>query len=311
MVHEWLARRAHSARDATVERYREMFVADVYPLIGHKRLKDVRPEDVQSMVDAMVERGVSPATVTQCYRALSSALSPRKGGAVALGKIALTPCRGIDLPEAQEPELHVPERDEVKRIIGAAPDEWKPLFEFYRFTGCRRGEALALRWSDLTLDGPHPEVRIGKTALTKKGGGVTIKLPKSKKSRVVNLGPTLVAVLKAWRTEQERQRRFIVRPDCWTGEDHVFTTLPTGNAIAPDSVTHAFGKAATSGGLEGVRLHDLRHAAATRMLEAGEQPLTVSKMLGHANVAFTLQRYGHVTPGMRAQAAATLEATYE
>ena len=77
-----------------------------------------------------------------------------------------------------------------------------------------------------------------------------------------------------------------------------------GTFIHPDIFSQAFQRRVASAGVPRIRLHDLRHTHATLLLQAGVSPKIVSERLGHATVAFTMQVYAHVIPGMQADAAA-------
>jgi integrase len=82
----------------------------------------------------------------------------------------------------------------------------------------------------------------------------------------------------------------------------VFTTT-LGGALHPRNVARDFAKATRDAGVPPIRLHDLRHTAATLALEQGVHPKLVSEMLGHARVGITLDPYSHVTQHMHAEAA--------
>jgi len=82
---------------------------------------------------------------------------------------------------------------------------------------------------------------------------------------------------------------------------------PDGAPLRPDSLTRAFRRIARSLGLDGVRLHDLRHAHATLMLQQGIHPKIVSERLGHSSIAITLDTYSHVLPGLQEAAARRFE----
>jgi hypothetical protein len=81
---------------------------------------------------------------------------------------------------------------------------------------------------------------------------------------------------------------------------------PDGRPLHPDNVTGWFERHAKAAGLPRIRLHDVRHSYATAALAAGVPAKVISERLGHASVAFTLQVYGHVIPGMDAAAATTV-----
>ena len=82
---------------------------------------------------------------------------------------------------------------------------------------------------------------------------------------------------------------------------------PDGRPIRPDSVTQAFLRIADKVGLEGVRLHDLRHTHATLLMKLNVNPKVVSERLGHSSTRLTMDTYSHVLPGMQASAVAGLE----
>ncbi len=91
----------------------------------------------------------------------------------------------------------------------------------------------------------------------------------------------------------------------WQDHDLV-TAREDGRWIHPDWLTRLFRRHVDAAGLPRIRLHDLRHTHATLLLEAGVNPKIVSERLGHHSVAFTLDTYAHVTPGMQAEAAEKL-----
>ena len=74
---------------------------------------------------------------------------------------------------------------------------------------------------------------------------------------------------------------------------------PDGKPLDPDTLTHAFARVVQKAGLLHIRFHDLRHAHASLMLKAGIHPKVVSERLGHSGVAFTLDTYSHVAPGLQ------------
>jgi integrase len=82
-----------------------------------------------------------------------------------------------------------------------------------------------------------------------------------------------------------------------------------GTMPVPGSVTHAFTKYAKRAGVTGVHLHNLRHTHASLMLKAGVHPKIVSERLGHSSVAFTLDTYSHVVPGLQEAAALKFDET--
>jgi integrase len=120
--------------------------------------------------------------------------------------------------------------------------------------------------------------------------------PKSDRSRrTVRLPVTVVESLRRHRARQNRER--LAAGDAWRNTlDLVFTT-PIGTPLDSANVTHTFQRHLAAAGLPRKRFHDLRHTCASLLLASGEQPLVVSRMLGHHLVQFTLDTYGHPMPG--------------
>jgi integrase len=91
------------------------------------------------------------------------------------------------------------------------------------------------------------------------------------------------------------------------GDQHPVADRGDGEPLDPSTFTHAVSRIAAAAGLEGVRLHDLRHAVATILAATGSSPAITSKILGHASVAFTLQTYTHPNEEELDRAAAAFE----
>ncbi len=182
-------------------------------------------------------------------------------------------------------------------------DRLYPLWLTLAMTGLRRGEALALRWTDLDLERARLSVR---RSLVPINGTVEVHEPKTSRGRrLVALDPFTVSVLRAWSRRQKEER--LEWGPAWTDSGLVFTR-PDGKLIHPERVSKAFRAAVKKTGLPPIHLHDLRHTHATLALAAGVHPKVVSDRLGHATVAITLDIYSHAIPALAEEAAATVAA---
>jgi len=131
------------------------------------------------------------------------------------------------------------------------------------------------------------------------------KEPKTSRSRrTLGLPPSLVAALRAHRIRQLEER--LAAGSRWHDTGHVFVT-PIGTPIDPDNCSKAFKALLASKGLRDVRLHDLRHTAATLMIRDGLPVNEVSGVLGHAQTSTTLNVYSHALPDSNARVAAAME----
>jgi integrase len=156
-------------------------------------------------------------------------------------------------------------------------------------TGARRGEACGLRWSDLDLDARTAVIC---RSVASVAGGSVVKDTKTHAARRLALDPATVAALQR-RRERAEALATICRIDV-VPSAFVFSSAPDSSApLHPDTVTNGFQRLCRRLGLRGVRLHDLRHLHATRLLAAGVPVRTVSGRLGHANAATTLNVYAH------------------
>jgi integrase len=178
-----------------------------------------------------------------------------------------------------------------------------PLFLAAVLTGARQGELLGLTWKALDL-------MLGAMAIQQTfyrvGKEQVFKQPKTdNSSRSINLPPILVEELRQVRRDQDERRRHF-GPQ-YEDHDLVFCQ-ENGKPLHGRNLTRRDLKQILKRAkLPGIRFHDLRHGRATLGLKNGEHPKIVSEILGHSSVAFTMQTYSHVLPGMQAEAARKLE----
>ena len=169
--------------------------------------------------------------------------------------------------------------------------------------GLRRGEAAGLRWCDVDLEGRSAVIC---QQLQQYDGRLAICPPKTPHSiRVIALDHTTVAALRAHR--QAQQAEAAAYGPGYRASGFVFTNL-NGDPMAPDRLTRTFRRLSTEAGLPPVRLHDLRHGAATLALAAGVDLRVVQDMLGHSSIVLTADTYTSVLPTV-AHAAAEKVAT--
>ena len=204
-----------------------------------------------------------------------------------------------------------PDPADVAPLDRVRRGEQPPLGCFLRLaatSGARRGELCALRWKHVDLD--KGALLIERSIVENAKGELVEKDTKTHAARRLRLDAGTVDRLQQHRAEREgygTALRRIVHAD-----DFVFSLDPAGRTPwRPGYVTLAFCRLRDDLALPGVRLHDLRHFAATILLSGGKDVKTVSGRLGHANAATTLGVYAHFIEAADADAADHLGATLD
>ena len=185
-----------------------------------------------------------------------------------------------------------------------------PLFCTMLALGMRLGEALALRWDDVSLDYGTVQVTRALQRIELATGKSELQFvePKSNRSyRVLAIPKSVVALLGKHRATQNRER--LVAGSRWRSERLVFAST-IGTPLDERNVRREFRALLETAKLPVMRIHDLRHSYATILLAAGEHPKVVQETLGHASVQLTLDTYSHLLPdmGLKERAAARLGA---
>jgi len=268
----------------------------IIPKIGRVHLAKLRPMHVQSALDAMLAAGLSPLTCRHAYRVLSQAL--RQG--VRWQVLATNPALAVSPPRPDRPALTIPEPADVRAILAAAEGTVYSVPLLLAATlGLRRGEACAVRWRHVNLDRGTLSVV---ASLQRVGGELRFLEPKTDRARrTVSFPAFAVEALRRQRREQAERR--LLLGEAWNDYD-VVADRGDGRPIDPSELSRAFHKLAG----DGIRLHDLRHAFAPALLEAGVHPKVASEALGHASVSFTMDVYQHVMPTMGEQVAEAMQA---
>jgi integrase len=290
---------ASDRKQATKDLYAMMARAYVKPALGHIELGKLRPSDVEALIVAKRTDGLSASTIRTMYTVLRAALEV----AVRDGLIRRNVAAAVKRPAVERTEaayLSIAEAQKLLAVIKA--DRLEALYRLMLATGLRRGEALALHWADVDLEGGVLRVR---GTLSRTSKGLQITEPKTERSRrSVPLPRTAVETLKAHRSRQLAER--LMAGPAWQQTDLVFAT-EVGTALEPRNVLRRFDALAQRAGLVGVHLHTLRHSAASFLLAAGTHTKVVQEHLGHSSYSITADIYSHVAPAQAREAADRLD----
>ena len=316
----WLATRT-SQRASTLRGYRSHVRVYLTPYLGRIPLAELTVGQVQAMFTALSRDlgcGDGPSTAASLAR-IRATLRTALNAALRHGLIAVNPACRVELPPAHRPKAVVwtANRIEEWRRTGVRPAVavWTAgqtgqflhsirghrLYAAYHLIalrGLRRGEAAGLRWCDLDLDAGVATIN---QQLQQYDGHMVIGPPKTARSaRTIALDRTTVAALRRHRELQALERSTI--GESYQDSGFVFTGL-RGDPLAPDRLTRTFRQLTIRTGLPPIRLHDLRHGAATLALAAGVDLRVVQDMLGHCSIVLTADTYTSVLPDVARKAA--------
>jgi len=295
---DWLETISSSRSQGTNTLYRWTVEKRINPFIGTKKLKDLKPDNIQLFYTLMRRKGHSEHAVHCIHKILRVALNH----AVKLGVIGRNPCLGTTPPKPKQSEMQFYDGNQVKTLLSTAKeieDSLYPLYYLAIHTGMRQGELMGLNWNDVKWE--QKTIHIRRQVRHFKGGGYTFTKPKSKSgNRTIILGEQAIAVLQEHQINQ--QNVIQATGEEWDNLNLVFPSS-VGTPLTASNIRRAFRKLLKASGLPIIRFHDLRHTAVSLMLNHSIPVLIVSKRLGHSKPSITMDVYGHLIPSKQEEAA--------
>jgi integrase len=296
----WLSEVAKpSVRHWTYKGYEVHVRLHLKPALGRLPLDRVEPTHVQSLLNAKLKSGLSPKSVRYILGTLRTALNQ----ANRWGYISRNPAALVDGPRVERYEIQPLSLDEARTFLAAIKgDRLQALYSVALTMGLRQGEALGLRWQDVDLSAGT--LRVSKQ-LQRIDGEFKLVEPKTSRSRrTLALPATAIYELKDHCLKQRDER--MAAGARWSDMDLVFTR-PDGGPLDGTVVTHQFHRLLDKAGLPQRRFHDLRHSCATLLLAQGVSPRVVMEILGHSQIALTMNTYTHVLPELKRDAARRMD----
>ncbi|MEV6795924.1 site-specific integrase [Streptomyces sp. NPDC051320] len=310
----WLENVAvHQLRENTHTRYTAVSRLYLIPGLGKKKLAKLTAKDVRTWLNQLrttcqcctrgldtardkphccatgkcCSKRLSPLTLAYVHSVLKSALEHAVREEEIPRNVARNVRTGTPRPRRFEPLT----ADEARRFLTAASGHrLQPLFELALHTGLRKGELLGLRWEDLNLTGGTASIR--RTLQRTNTSGLTALPTKTQSSeRRIALPTPCVVSLEQLRARQLQERE--AAGAGWQHSGYLFTR-PDGAPIEGSTLTRNFNTLLHRAGLRRIRFHDLRHSAATLLLEQGVELVVIKELLGHAHIGVTASVYAHV-----------------
>ena len=268
---------------------------------GDFPLDRLRPSDIEALLMAKRDAGLAEWTVRAIYTVVRQALDT----AVRDGLIRRNPAAAVKRPPVKRSDARYLTPAEAARLLEVAKsDQLYPLLVLLLGTGLRRGEALALHWSDVDLTSQR--VWVG-WSLVRVGGHLVFDVPKTERSRrFVALPTPVVETLRKHRVTQAAERLAAIAWHPWPDHDDLVFSTQVGTPIEPRNAARSFARIAERAGLVGASLHTLRHSAASALIASGTHVKVVQELLGHSTYAVTADTYAHVAVEQQREAAERL-----
>ena len=294
---DWLPIIASTVRPTTTAQYKCNCEQHIIPFLGPAALQRIDGVKLNALYGSLLTNGrtdggggLSPATVRRIHATLHRAFKD----AVRWGYLLANPADAADPPRESVFARERPSwsSEQLSAFLASiADDRLAALWRLLAMSGCRRGEALGLRWDDLDLE--SGEVRIRRSLVPLNGKVIECEPKTARGRRTIGLDAETLEALQRHAARQLDEQRF------WDEEHtesrHVFTK-ENGAALHPERVTARFRRLVYEAALPAIPLHGLRHTHASLALALGINPRLVSERLGHSTVAFTLDVYAHVLP---------------
>ena len=293
--HEWLwSYKRNSVKQKTFDQYETILRTHIIPDIGDIRLADLKTMHIQRIINKMYDSGLSHRTIEVMKIVMHAALKQAQRNKLVGENV----CENVVLPRKQPKRIRVLNEDEQTKLIAALKDNYIGrglLFALY--TGMRRGEVLALKWSD--YDKNEKTISITK-ALSRvrtynKDGNktmLTVTTPKTDTSiRTVPLIDKAVELLAEHKRKQERYMELV--GDYYTDNDLIFSSS-RGDYLDPGNFNRKLNKTVKKIGIPRISPHVLRHSFATRGLEAEVSLKAMQELLGHSSITVTGDIYTHI-----------------
>lgn len=302
-LQRWLDETAATrVSERTLVEYRSIVRNHHIPVLGKVYLDKLAVRDVQKMVNAAIEKGLSPRRAHHLRAVLRTALNDAR----KQGLITRNVANDVAMPKADREPVKPLSPEQARALIAATDGTtYGGTFAVALYCGLRQGEVLGLRWQDIDFEAGTLTVA---QSLKNIPGKQVFGPPKSRNSR--RTIPLPVAAAEALRRQRDRQAFDRKAATEWQDTDLVFTK-PDGSPMSAWVVRTSLQRALKQAGLPAQRFHDLRHACATLLLSAGVPLVMVSRILGHSTIDLTANTYGHIGIEAMRQAATVMDSLFE
>ncbi len=269
--------------------YRSLLDSRIVPYLGDLQLRQIDPVVVRDWVVDLQADGLSASRIRQARNVLHAIFNMAVDGSM----ISRNPVVGVKTPPVVTPPRRFLTAEQVGRLADAIESPYDLLVLVLAYSGIRFGEAAALRRSHCDLEGSRLHIA---ESLAEVAGQLHFGTTKTHRQRVVALPATIRDQLR----------------------DHLDTTNPPSNDLVFKSQRgqplrysnfrqRLWTPAVQRAGLAGLEIHELRHTAASLMINQGADPKLIQSQLGHSSISITYDIYGHLFPDRLDELAARLD----
>ncbi len=300
-IDKYLETAKNTLAATTVKRTEQTIRDYIIPLLGHIKLNELNSSHIQQFLEQIenapklnrkkeqTTEKLSPATVKRILSVLQAILKQ----ALKQSLIQYSPASAerLTLPKAQKPKIEIFSKQEAAKMLECLekePLQFQTLIQLAIYTGARRGELVALKFSDIDFE--NRKITIERAAYKLKGEPVKTKPPKDYETRTITINDSCAELLKLLKAEKIEQAQRLGTK--WVNENWVFTQW-NGEIMNPDTPTKQFSKFLDKYGLKHRKFHSLRHTSATLLLYSGTNLKQVQGRLGHSNIE-TTNKYLHL-----------------
>lgn len=322
----------------------------IIPEIGYMKLSNIKAVHINKILRALDDRGLKSGTTKRYLAVISSVFHL----AYKLDYVKENPCSRCEVAtNEQEYEHQCFDIEQTAKFLEALtleyhytqkahyitdchgekkfiPEHKEPFSIAYQlqvffnlaiFSGCRRGELIALTWKDIDFE--ECTISVTKSASKTKAHGQIVKAPKTKSgNRTITIPDSCINQLRKLKSLQ-REKAMKLGLDIWKGfigndfDNNAIFTQENGLMMNLDTPSHAIGDIISyynreyaeieSDKLPEIRLHDLRHTNATILISQNQDIESIAKRLGHHKTSVTLDIYGHALKSKDKVASQALE----
>ena len=288
-MREWLRMMETQVRHNTMDCYRYMFRRHIQPFFDSRRLtfRNIAVSDFQAFVDTKYQEGYSPTSILKFHTVIHKCMKY----AVIQGLLEHNLSGYVILPKRKRYIGRTFNLEQLGRFLEEARSSpAEPAFMLAAAYGLRRSEAAGLRWQ--CVDFAAGCITINHTAISSSGKVTYSDRVKTDSSyRTLPLMDGIREYL-LWLRKEQQEMRLYYGPDYYQS-DYVCCRAD-GKPLRPDYISQEFAKVCKRVGLPHIRLHDLRHTAATILLQQGFSLKHIQEWLGHADITTTANTYAHV-----------------